>query len=420
MTFCSTHCSTYVSLTVEPRTRHCGLTSAQETGRITSLTCCSDSAPHLLPPYWSFCIREGISFLHLLSLWLGHAASLHFCPKLAQTFLAPALSQFPSVGRHRLSKGPAERHHHPLGAWYLMCWGGCSGVCWGHAVSPPHCWHTNPLLSSRVSWRLVHIICRKCFSGIFTLGWPLNSPLPAPAEWILVSPCSKPPLIMTSIITSCWKSQAPWLLFPDEAGALTFLQEFQKSLAILEGVHRLYTSRTLKTLSNLLCLMTASVSSFFPCFPGFFPSENRQKTVSCIWLKNLLCYWSIWVLHVYAEDMVITASRNYRTLLMDFYLHRKKWTYSSLLSIVHLLTRVEVFFYRNNWLIHIQIFRFLPIIYCWWNVETQHYWFTVLFLCSPWVLQWYNDNLFHLVNLLMVLKKNEFKAFLYQGIPSNI
>lgn len=42
----------------------------------------------------------------------------------------------------------------------------------------------------------------------------------------LLAQSSKHPLIRNSLITSCWKSQAPWLLFPDEACALTFLQEF--------------------------------------------------------------------------------------------------------------------------------------------------------------------------------------------------
>lgn len=56
----------------------------------------------------------------------------------------------------------------------------------------------------------------------------------------------------------------------------------QKSLAIPEGLHRLYTSRTLKTLSNQLCMMPASVSSVFLVLPGpmavfLFPLKIDEK-----------------------------------------------------------------------------------------------------------------------------------------------
>lgn len=29
----------------------------------------------------------------------------------------------------------SQMHHHPLGAWCLICWSSCSGVCWGQRLS---------------------------------------------------------------------------------------------------------------------------------------------------------------------------------------------------------------------------------------------------------------------------------------------
>lgn len=156
-------------------------------------------------------------------------------PNKHRPFLPLLCYSSPLLGRCPLSKGPAEMHHHPLGSCCLICWGSCSGVCWGHAVSFP------PLLTQILS-------PTAGFPGSFCTSSAENASL-GTSRW--ASPCTdlsqhlvngclsllaqslKHPLIINSLITSRWKSQAPRLLFPDEAGALT-LQEFPE---IPEGVH---------------------------------------------------------------------------------------------------------------------------------------------------------------------------------------
>lgn len=79
VTFCSTHSSTYLSLTVKPRTGHSApaVVSAmlrrqegsppQHAAQTQCLICYHHTDP--------FASEKELFFLHLLSLWLGHAAS---------------------------------------------------------------------------------------------------------------------------------------------------------------------------------------------------------------------------------------------------------------------------------------------------------------------------------------------------------